>query len=54
MIVECEICGAYTEMDKAPSNNICPVCCSIGALFNQRNPVEEQLAEVEKLKGGEG
>lgn len=52
MIIECEICGSFTEIDEAPLNNICPVCCSIGSLFIQTNPTEDQLAEVKKLKEG--
>lgn len=42
MIIECEICGSYAEMDKPPLKNICPVCCSIGSLFIQTNQQRKQ------------
>ena len=41
MIIECEICGSWAEMDEPPLNNICPVCCSIGSLFIQTKSTEE-------------
>lgn len=37
MKIECEICGAYAELDSPPINNICPVCLHIGSLFINEN-----------------
>lgn len=50
MIIECETCGSYTEMNNPPRNNICPVCCAIGSLFIQTEPTEEQLKWTEEVK----
>jgi DNA-directed RNA polymerase alpha subunit len=50
MIIECEICASYTEMDKPPLNNICPVCFHIGSLFIQEHPTNEQLEELKRMK----
>ena len=37
MICKCEICGASTtdalEIVKAKTNNICPICLSVGSLY---------------------
>jgi hypothetical protein len=49
MIIECEICGSSTLMDKPPLNNICPICLTIGSLFIQTKPTKEQLDELDKL-----
>ena len=38
MRIECEICGSYTEMEKPPENNICPVCFHVGSLFVSDEP----------------
>jgi len=53
MIIECEICGAYTKMERPPLNNICPVCCHVGSLFIQENPAEEQLEEISRMANNE-
>jgi rRNA maturation endonuclease Nob1 len=53
MIIECEICGSYTEMEKPPENNICPVCGHVGSLFIQKKPTQEQK-EVMKRVGKNG
>lgn len=45
-IIECEICGSYALEKYKPLNNICPICKSIGSLFINDNPSEEQLAEA--------
>jgi hypothetical protein len=45
-IIECEICGSYALEKYKPLNNICLICKSIGSLFINDNPSEEQLAEV--------
>lgn len=52
-IVECEICGSYAPERYKPLNNICPICCSIGSLFINDNPSEEQLAEVQRESGSD-
>jgi hypothetical protein len=51
MIIECEICGAWTIMDEPPKNKHCPVCGSFGSLFIQENPTDEQTPEKLKETG---
>jgi len=53
MIIECEMCGGITEMEKFPMNNICPVCLHIGCLSAVVNPTKEQLQILKELKAFE-
>lgn len=53
MIIECEMCGSATIMDKAPRNNYCPICLHIGSLFIQKSPDEKIIKELTELFGKE-
>lgn len=32
-IVKCSVCRSYAPIQYAPRNNMCPMCCSVGALY---------------------
>ena len=49
MKIECEICGAWADLDETPLNNICPVCLSVGSLFISDQNTRLKSEEDEKI-----
>lgn len=51
MIVACDVCGAFADLDITPSwfcrmNKICPDCLSMGALYVPKAKEAEQMLKA--------
>lgn len=53
MIVECVICGSYADLERFPTNNICPVCLTVGSLWERKRLSDEEISELLEEQEGE-